>query len=141
MAEGSEFCRPRLIRFSDCDPAGIVFYPQFFVLFHELIEDWFNDGLGLDYAAFVSRERRGLPTVHIECDFKIPSQIGDEVELRLAVVRIGDSSITLDVSLHVGAQERVRARQVVVLFALDEKRALAIPADLRARIERFLVVA
>jgi 4-hydroxybenzoyl-CoA thioesterase len=26
------------IHFSECDPAGIVFYPQYFVLFNDLIE-------------------------------------------------------------------------------------------------------
>ncbi len=30
------FSRERLIRFSDCDPAGIVFYPQYFVMFNGL---------------------------------------------------------------------------------------------------------
>ena len=29
----------KLIRFHHCDPAGIVFYPQYFVLFNELVED------------------------------------------------------------------------------------------------------
>jgi hypothetical protein len=37
---------------SPFDPAGIVFYPQYFILFHELLEDWFNRGLEVDYADF-----------------------------------------------------------------------------------------
>lgn len=28
----SDFQLRRMIRFSDCDPAGIVFYPQYFVM-------------------------------------------------------------------------------------------------------------
>ena len=44
MKAPHEFKSQKLIRFQHCDPAGIVFYPQYFVLFHELIEDWFNDG-------------------------------------------------------------------------------------------------
>ena len=68
------FISEKLIRFHHCDPTGIVFYPQYFILFHELLEDWFNHGLAVDYADFVSKERRGLPTVHIDCDFRIPNQ-------------------------------------------------------------------
>ncbi len=34
------FSRPHRIRFSECDPAGIVFYPQYFVLFNDLLEAW-----------------------------------------------------------------------------------------------------
>ncbi len=40
------FRNDKLIRFHHCDPAGIVFYPRYFVLFHELYEDWFAEGLG-----------------------------------------------------------------------------------------------
>ncbi|MEO7008669.1 MAG: hypothetical protein ABI156_05925, partial [Caldimonas sp.] len=32
VGRGAPFTRSRLIRFSDCDPAGIVFYPQYFVM-------------------------------------------------------------------------------------------------------------
>ncbi|HEY1393321.1 MAG TPA: acyl-CoA thioesterase, partial [Methylibium sp.] len=37
------FWRERQIRFSDCDPAGIVFYPQYFVMFNGLVEDWVGE--------------------------------------------------------------------------------------------------
>ena len=128
----------KLIRFHHCDPAGIVFYPQYFVLFHELLEDWFNSGLEVDYADFVSKERRGLPTVHIDCDFRIPSKIGETVEMRLAVTRIGNTSLTLDVSVLGGGALRVSAHQVLVLISLDDGSTLTIPADLRQRFACFL---
>lgn len=126
------------IRFHHCDPAGIVFYPQYFVLFHELLEDWFDRGIGVDYAAFVSKQRRGLPTAHIECDFKIPSKIGDIVQMRLAVTRLGTGSITLDVSVHAGSEVRLTAKQVLVLISLEDGRVLPIPDDLRALMTRYL---
>ena len=126
------------IRFHHCDPAGIVFYPQYFVLFHELLEDWFDRGLGLDYAAFVSEQRRGLPTAHIDCDFRIPSKIGDSVQMRLTVTRLGNSSITLDVSVHAGDEVRLTAHQVLVLISLEDGAVLPIPPDLRARIAGYL---
>jgi acyl-CoA thioesterase FadM len=52
MSESAPFATDKLIRFHHCDPAGIVFYPQYFVLFNELVEDWFNHGLGIDFARF-----------------------------------------------------------------------------------------
>ena len=36
------FSTPKKIRFHHCDPAGIVFYPQFFYLLHEAQEDFFT---------------------------------------------------------------------------------------------------
>ena len=38
------FERPVRIRFSHCDPAGIVFFPQYLVMTNALVEDWFNEG-------------------------------------------------------------------------------------------------
>jgi 4-hydroxybenzoyl-CoA thioesterase len=134
----SFFQSEKLIRFHHCDPAGIVFYPQYFVLFHELLEDWFNRGLGLNYADFVSKERRGLPTAHIDCDFRAPSKIGETVQMRLGVRKIGNSSITLAVSVHGGGTLRVTANQVLVLISLEDGAVLPIPSALRKRFARFM---
>lgn len=131
------FVSEKLIRFHHCDPAGIVFYPQYFILFHELLEDWFNRGLGLNYADFVSKQRRGLPTAHIDCDFRIPSKIGETVQMQLSVKRIGTSSITLGVEVCAGAEVRVRASQVLVLISLEDGAVLPIPAELRTRFAQF----
>lgn len=141
MSAAPWFESRKQIRFHHCDPAGIVFYPQYFVLFHELLEDWFDNGLGVHYATFVSKQRRGLPTAHIECDFRIPSKIGDVVQMRLEVVRLGKSSITLDVSLHAGDEVRLEAKQVLVLISLEDGRVLPIPEDLRTRMSRYLKAA
>jgi 4-hydroxybenzoyl-CoA thioesterase len=137
-AASPEFQSEKLIRFHHCDPAGIVFYPQYFVLFHELLEDWFNRGLSLNYADFVSKERRGLPTAHIDCDFRVPSKIGDTVQMRLAVKKLGTSSLTLAVSVHGDGVLRVTANQVLVLISLEDGAVLAIPPALKARFARFL---
>ena len=135
------FVSEKLIRFHHCDPAGIVFYPQYFILFHELLEDWFNRGLGLNYADLISKERRGLPTAHIDCDFRIPSKIGDTVQMQLAVKRVGNTSITLAVSVRSGAEVRVTANQVLVLISLEDGAVLPIPPALRQRFERFIEAA
>ena len=44
------FERPLRIRFGHCDPAGIVYFPQYLVMLNGLLEDWFTDGLGVSYA-------------------------------------------------------------------------------------------
>lgn len=132
------FVSEKLIRFHHCDPAGIVFYPQYFVLFHELLEDWYDNGLGLNYADMISKERRGLPTAHIDCDFRIPSKIGDTVQMQLSVKRVGKTSISLSVRVCAGKEVRVTANQVLVLISLEDGSVLPIPPDLRVRFERFI---
>ncbi len=89
------FVRTRLVRFSDCDPAGISFYPQYFVIFNGLVEDWFNEGLGIGYTQAIRERHLGWPTVHFEVDFHAVSRMGEEVDLSLEVERLGTRSLTL----------------------------------------------
>lgn len=133
-----EFEKQQLIRFHHCDPAGIVFYPQYLVIFDELIEDWFNEGLGIDFARFHTDERLGIPAAHLECDFLAPSKIGDTLTLRLAVARLGNSSLTLRINGACNGQTRIRSLQVRVLAALDNLRGVPIPPALREKLARYL---
>ena len=126
--------RDKLIRFHHCDPAGIVFYPQYFVLMNELVEDWFDDGLGHPFSTFHGAERLGLPMAHLECDFFAPSRVGDRLKFRLEVEKIGNSSMTLAVTASHGGIVRIRARLVVVL---DVDRHRQAGAD-RGRVARAL---
>ncbi|MGC2857710.1 acyl-CoA thioesterase [Novispirillum sp. DQ9] len=131
------FIRRKLIRFHHCDPAGIVFYPQYFILFNELVEDWFAEGLDLPFGELHVNQRLGTPTAHIECKFMGPSRVDDLLDFALAVTSIGTSSINLAVSVSKDFTERLVARQTLVLVSLDTMKSLPIPDDLRARLETF----
>lgn len=139
MHTGNAFERDKLIRFHHCDPAGIVFYPQYFILFHELVEDWFNHGLQHDYAQLVQAQRLGLPMVRIECDFLSPSTIGEVLTLSLGVRHIGRSSLGLMVEGTAGGKTRVRVALTVVLADVDQLRSVPFPPELRAGIERYRI--
>jgi 4-hydroxybenzoyl-CoA thioesterase len=129
---------PLRIRFSHCDPAGIVFFPQYMVMFNGLLEDWFTDALGIPYASLISRRRIGTPTVSLNCDFTAISHMGDEVTLGLTVLRIGGASFKLSVGVRQGTQERVRMTQVLVTTDMDTHRPVPIPEDLRSAMARYL---
>jgi 4-hydroxybenzoyl-CoA thioesterase len=131
----SAFSTERRIRFSDCDPAGIVFYPQYFVMFNGAMEDWV-DAIGIGFENLVAQRRIGLPSVRIEADFQAVSRMGDRVNLVLDVERVGEKSITLAwrcVSADIG-EVRMAMKQVVVTTSLETHKAVPIPADFRAAI-------
>ena len=132
------FERERLVRFSDCDPAGIVFYPQYFVMFNGLVEDWFNDGLRIGYERLVAQRRVGLPTVRLEADFRSVSRFGDRVKLTLALEKLGGRSLTLQLQcLGAGGDLRMQMRQVLVTTSLDSHQAIDVPSDLREALQAF----
>ena len=130
---GMTFSRTRRIRFSDCDPAGIVFYPQYFVLFNDLLEEWIDALLPGGFADYIVRSRFGMPTVRLEADFKAVSRMGDEVILMLDVTRIGQRSFDLALNCMGAADGRPRmsARQTLVTTSLDTHKSIRIPPQLR----------
>jgi len=136
MAEQAQtparFERVYPIRFSHCDPAGIVFFPQYLVLFNHLLEDWFTHGLGIDYAGFIGQRRIGTPTVRLECDFRAISRMGEDVVFSLAPEHVGNRSLTLALEARLGGELRVGARQVLVFTSLETHKAVPIPPDVRA---------
>lgn len=131
------FYSDTLVRFSHCDPAGIIFYPHYFVLFNGLVEDWFNHALKIDYAHFITTRRLGLPMVNIQCDFLAPSKIGEVITLTLKLEHIGNSSIVLATDALFEDRVRVRARLTLCVISIDAQRAVPIPDDLRARFSDF----
>ncbi len=134
---GNTFHSDMLVRFSHCDPAGIVFYPQYFIMFNGLVEDWFNQGLGVNYARTITERRLGFPIVNLNCDFIAPSKIGEIITLTLKLERLGNSSMEIGVVCSYRQEERLRARFVLVAMDLDRQRAQPMPADLRALMQAF----
>jgi 4-hydroxybenzoyl-CoA thioesterase len=126
-----------LVRFSHCDPAGIIFYPHYFVMFNGLVEDWFNHALGIDYAGFITNRRMGLPMVNIQCDFVAPSKIGEVITLTLQVERIGNSSLKLKVHALFENQIRITALLTLCVSSFETGRAVPFPDDLRGRLVDF----
>jgi 4-hydroxybenzoyl-CoA thioesterase len=134
------------VRFGDCDPAGIMYFPRLFELFHEAMESWFTDGLGLDYGDLILSRRIGFPAVHSEADFRAPCVLGDALVVLLRAGRVGRASIHLDYVV-AGAHDperdvRATGRTVCVVMDLDPKdpsprRAISVPEDVRTAIERF----
>lgn len=89
------FTQHKRVFFHHCDPAGIVFYPQYLLLINEVLQDWFETGLNVGYAGLFAERRIGIPTVRLECDFLAPSRLGDALDITLSVERIGKSSFEL----------------------------------------------
>jgi len=131
------------IRFSHCDPAGIVYFPRFFDLAHATMEDWLAEGIGQGLPALIGQRRIGTPTVSIQCDFAKTLRIGDTLRFELRVTKLGNASVQLAYSgkKAAGGDEHLAIRQTIVFMDLDAGRAIPIPADLRPKFESFLAAA
>ena len=140
MSAATNFVAHRVVRFSDCDPAGIVFFPQYLVMLNGVVEQWFDEALQVPYAGLIGARRLGLPTVRLELDFTAVSRHGDHLEWQIGVAKLGRSSLTLHHECRSGDgngednELRLRARQVIVCTSLLTHKPQALPEDVREAI-------
>ena len=78
-----------------------------------------------------------FPFVHLDCDFKIPSRMGDIIELTLLVERIGRSSLRIAIVCHHDGLERLRAHMVTAMMSLETRQPVPLPPALRDEIEAY----
>lgn len=118
-------------RHGQCDPAGIVYTPEFFNVFNQVIEAWFCECLALSYYDILGRRRTGLGYVNAHADFFAPVKMGEEIEIFLRVVKIGRTSYALELNGMIGDTEAQRGRFTTVTTDLETHKSVEIPRDIR----------
>ena len=126
------------VRFGDCDPARIMYFPNYFDYFHAAMEDFFRDRLDTQYHLLLEHKRVSFPTVRLEVNFSAPVRFGDAVTIAVEVVRIGRSSVDLRYT----GRRSSDGKQVVVATAttvatdMDEFHGVELTGDLLGALER-----
>ena len=99
------FHMPRRIRFADTDPAGIVYFPRYFVMTNDLVEEWFADALDLPYRKIFEEGVRAVPLLKVAAKFPARSRLGDMLDFTLAVARLGTKSFSLTIAPPIAARK------------------------------------
>lgn len=126
------------VRFGDCDPAGIAYYPRLFALVDAAIEDWTAAIIGVNRRAMHTEHRCGLPTRSLASDFSRPCRLGETLDLAVAVHAVSARSVTLSVAGSVEGEGRFVVELVQVLMDLDTACARAWPTEWHAALESAL---
>ena len=83
------------IEWGQCDPAGIVFYPQYLVIF-DSCTGWLFERTGLTPSAMRKKYNIvGMPIVEVGARFVKPCRFDDEVVVESEVSEWGRSSFTV----------------------------------------------
>jgi len=133
------FTKPYIIRLSHCDPTGYVFYPHYFHIFNALVEDWFYEGLEIAFDKLLMERHLAMPSVKLETTFLRPTRMGETVDFWLTVSHLGRSSIRFTMGVDKEGDQRVRMHRVVVCVDQRTGRAVPMPADIRDKIQEFMV--
>ena len=87
------FVHPVQLRWGECDPAGIIFYPTYFLWFDAAAWNMFAQ-VGY-HAKRMRAEHRSMPLVAASCDFKHPAEQEDRCEVRSCIARWGGKSFVV----------------------------------------------
>lgn len=123
------------IRYSDCDPQGIVFNGNYARYWDDALTDWFDDagfggpelgGLGVDVVA-----------ARIEMDFRAPAALGDIVETSIEVERVGNTSMSLRFtsSRLSDGQVVTEGREVLVFVDPVDFKPTPVPDQVKERLD------
>lgn len=83
------------IRYSDCDPQGIVFNGNYATYWDDAVTDWLEEkGLG---GAELGGSGVDLVTARLEIDFKAAVGLGDTLSTTVMVERMGKTSMTVSI--------------------------------------------
>ncbi|MFK0162086.1 acyl-CoA thioesterase [Rhizobium sp. NPDC090279] len=131
------FKTTRPLRFGDCDPSGIAYFPSYLNILVGVLEDYFAS-LGFPWKALIDDRRIGAPTVRLDVTFVKPGFQGDDLDFVVAIRSVGRSSLDLEYQVSANGEVLWTARQRVVATSLDTHQSLAWPEDIRAALTSHL---
>ena len=82
------------VRWSDCDPLGIIYYGTYIRFFETAEHEMFRQA-GLPYELMRVERQVQLPRKAFSVEFHSPAQMDELLEIRVGVSRIGETSLTL----------------------------------------------
>lgn len=135
---GKVFETQRLVRHGHTDPAGIVFYPRYFEMINDTVEDFFREALGRPFGQMHLRNGLGVPTVHIETSFLAPSYCDDVLTFSLRVTRLGRSSATFDIAAVGNGERRLNASLTIAQVSMKTMKSVPFDESLRNDLSAYL---
>jgi 4-hydroxybenzoyl-CoA thioesterase len=118
------------IEWGDCDPAGIVFFPNYLKYFDAATNTLFLNALGLNKYELIQKYGiAGIPLVDVGARFFIPSVFGEVVTVESTVAEIKRSSFRMQHRLLKGEALAVEGFETRVWTSRDPDD----PAKLKSR--------
>jgi 4-hydroxybenzoyl-CoA thioesterase len=112
--------REATIEWGHCDPAGIVFFPNYLAFFDAATNALFLRALGLSKYELIKKYGiTGIPLVDVSARFFIPSVFGEVVTIESTVAEIKRSSFRMQHRLLKGDALAVEGHEIRVWTGRD----------------------
>lgn len=138
------------VRFGDCDPAGIMFFPRIFEFAHSVFEE-FIEHTQIGWSQWFRKGPFIVPLRHVNSDFFRPFLPGRKYQVHSYVSKLGSSSFEMtyeffgtasgqagDANFQGELPLHARVQMVHVFADSTTKTKIEIPEDLRKKLSVFL---
>ncbi|WP_127108017.1 acyl-CoA thioesterase [Pararhodobacter zhoushanensis] len=124
------------VTFGDCDPAGIVYYPNIYGWFDRTFHDWLA-GFGGHQAICAALGAIGLGLMQADAKFRRPMQPNDTVTITMSVRDWGRKALVLGYEVTMGETLMATGEEVRGMFKRGAQGLSAGEmAELKALLER-----
>ena len=136
MAQPISFTTAFTVEWGNCDPARIVFYPNYFFWFDTTFQHWLRLA-GLSQAMLTDRYGIvGTPILEAHAKFLVASTDGDRLEAQARIEKFGPKRFRIDYRLSRDQQVLVEGYEIRAWVKMmgDRLRSLPIPPEFVTRL-------
>lgn len=108
------------VRWSDCDPLGIIYYGAYIRYFEAAEHEMFR-AAGLPYAVMRVQRHVQLPRKAFAVEFHSPAQMDELLEVHTGIARIGETSVTMRFEAYAAESGAHRASASLTVVCVDKE--------------------
>ncbi|MHB8838545.1 MAG: acyl-CoA thioesterase [Gemmatimonadaceae bacterium] len=126
------------VRWSDCDPLGIIHYSTYLRLFEVAEHEMFR-ACGLPYETLRKTGGVWLPRKALQVEFHSPAQMDELVVIESWFSRVGKTSLTMRFEVYRESDRAHRASGMLTVVCVhkDTMMKYPLPAEVREKIASF----
>ncbi len=127
------------VRWSDCDPFGIIYYGAYVRLFQVAEEELFR-ACGLPFAILRKGKDVWIPRKAFQAEFHSPAELDEEVAVQAWFSRIGTTAITMQFEVYRAVDRAHRATGSLTVVSVDRStmKTKRLPEDVKASLSAYL---
>jgi acyl-CoA thioester hydrolase len=125
------------VRFHECDPQGVVFNAHYFSYFDVALTEMWRAAFG-SYQTMVD-QGSDVVVAEATATYRAPARFDDEIEIELAITRLGTTSMTTSTAVRRDGELLVEGRVVHVFVDPSTMEKQTIPERARAGLAPYTI--
>jgi acyl-CoA thioester hydrolase len=124
------------VRYSECDPQGVVFNANYVAYFDVIITELWREALGRYQDLLESGTDMVVAEVNVR--FRSPAAFDDVIDFEARLTRLGETAISTRIDASVSGKPVLEGRMRHVFIDAESKEKRPMPAHVRAGLAPYL---